>query len=114
MYQLPPLETLCPEYRFMTGGEVWVHKLVGEKSDVASCEEVAIWAPNLLPRRGTGAAAQRGRGRGRGRHLWAKDLCSRQERQPRTVDLIAPNWRGSATARSGRDCLKPGFALTAM
>jgi hypothetical protein len=83
MYQLPPLETLCPEYRFMTGGEVWVHKLVGEKSDVASCEEVAIWTPNLLPRRGTGAAAQRGRGR----HLWAKGLPSRHERQPRTVDF---------------------------
>ena len=67
----------------MSGGEVWVRKLVGEKSDVASGERVAIWAPNLSPRRGTGAAMQRGRGR----HLWAKGLRSRHERQPRTVDF---------------------------
>jgi hypothetical protein len=61
MYQLPPFETLYPEYRFMSGGEVWVHKLVG---------------------------------------VCVQDMSA----NPAPLILIAPNWRGSAPARSGRDC----------
>jgi Domain of unknown function (DUF927) len=49
VYPLPTLETLRLEYRFTRGGEVWVHKLVGEKSDVARGEEVAVWAPVCSP-----------------------------------------------------------------
>jgi hypothetical protein len=49
MYPLPRLETLRLEYRFTSSGEVWVHKLVGEKSDVACGETVGVWAPICSP-----------------------------------------------------------------
>ena len=49
MYPLPPLETLRLEYRFTNSGEVWVHKLVDEKSDAGSGETVAVWAPICSP-----------------------------------------------------------------
>jgi hypothetical protein len=48
-YPLPRLETLRLEYRRTSGGEVWVHKVAGEKSDMESGEKVTIWTPVSSP-----------------------------------------------------------------
>jgi hypothetical protein len=48
-YPLPPLETLRLEYRRTRSRELWVHKFVGEKTDMESGEKVAVWAPVSSP-----------------------------------------------------------------
>jgi hypothetical protein len=83
MYPLLPLKTLRLEYRFASGGEVWVHKLAGEKSDVASGEEVAVWAPICSPVGVPALLRKADEGDIYGLRVCVQDMSG----QPRTVDF---------------------------